>query len=335
MSDSPTNFPCPVCAAPVSARKVRYRAVPDYITEEKFDVVICKNCGMGMTSPMPDDQQIGRFYSASYRGDRHAFTDQMRIGLRSRAVAKNFPSGFRGKLLDIGCGSGNFALHQKKLGWDVWVTEIHEPTNQKLREQGINAFTPQQAMDGAIPPGFDAVTCWHVLEHAILPDALAKWVYGLLGDQGIFQVSVPNLASWQARFSGRHWLHLDVPRHRYHFNDHTLRRLMKEAGFSEAHWHSVVLEYDVFGAIQSALNIICSRPNVLFERMTSRQPVPRTRAAKFDRFISYAMLPVLASVSLPMCLASEWFGAGATLDVTCRKTAHPPVKRGGEPSLNT
>jgi SAM-dependent methyltransferase len=303
---------------------LRFHAVRDYITDERFDVHLCRGCGLGITAPMPDDSQIGRYYSASYRGDRHAFTDGFRIAMRSRALAKQFPNNFLGRMLDIGCGDGAFAMHQKGLGWDVAVTEIHGPTLERLRGQGIEAHAPRDAFAGAIDGMFDAVTCWHVLEHAIRPDALARWVRRLLAPHGVFHVSVPNLASWQARAYGKHWLHLDVPRHRYHFDDRTLRRLLHDAGFIPVEWSSVVLEYDWFGAIQSPLNAMCVRPNVLFEQMTSRAPVGRDRASRTDRSISYLFAAPLAAASLPVCVVSEFFGAGATLDVTCRISTSPP-----------
>jgi SAM-dependent methyltransferase len=312
-------LPCPVCGQ--TARTTLYRGVSDYITDELFDLEICDGCRLGITSPMPGDDQIGRYYSLSYRGDRHAFTERTRIALRCRALARQLPSGFRGRMLDIGCGDGTFAIHQKHLGWQAAVTEIDEPTLNRLRSMGIEAHTPQDAAAGAIVGPFDAVTCWHVLEHALRPDQLAKWIWKLLKPDGIFQVSVPNLASWQARVSGRHWLHLDLPRHRYHFDAQNLQQLLHDAGFSIESMCTVVLEYDWFGAIQSLLNAVCSRPNVLFEQMTSRIPLQTQRSSVTDRLISYVLAAPVAAAALPMCLIAEVFGAGATLDVTCRRRA--------------
>jgi SAM-dependent methyltransferase len=307
---------CPACGA--VARRPLYHGVRDYISGECFDVILCAGCGLGMTEPMPSDTQIGRYYSASYRGDRHAFTDSIRVGLRSLSLGRHFPAGFRGRLLDIGCGLGTFAVHQRRLGWDVAVTEIHQPTLQRLRQHGIEAHTPEEALDGAFgTEAFDAVTCWHVLEHALRPEEMARWVRSLLRRGGRFQVAVPNLASWQARAARSTWLHLDVPRHRYHFDGRTLGQLLHGAGFEIVQRRTVVLEYDWFGAIQSPLNAICSRPNVLFEQMTSALPVNPQRLPLADRMISYVLTPALAAATLPVCASAGFFNAGATLDFTC------------------
>src|SRR5439155_10964678 len=129
----------------------------------------------------------------------------------------------------------------------------------------------------------------HVLEHVPEPLRLARWSAENLNPGGVFQASLPNLASWQAAHFGRHWLHLDVPRHLYHFTPATLRGLFDRAGLEIASTSTLAIEYDLFGVIQSALNAICSRPNVLFERLTARaHPAP---APMRDVTISYALAP--------------------------------------------
>jgi hypothetical protein len=61
----------------------------------------CAGCGLLVTQPMPADDVIEHYYSTKYRGDRHAFTDRMRVKLRARMLQRHFPPGFRGRLLDI------------------------------------------------------------------------------------------------------------------------------------------------------------------------------------------------------------------------------------------
>ena len=47
----------------------------------------------------------------------------------------------------------------------------------------------------------------------------------IIGPGGWLIVSVPNRQSWQARFAGPRWFHLDVPRHLHHYGEATLRRM--------------------------------------------------------------------------------------------------------------
>ena len=149
------------------------------------------------------------------------------------------------------------------------------------------------------------------------PSSSRKWAHKNLRPDGMFQVTVPNLASSQARMFAEDWLHLDVPRHRYHFTPDTLARLLNDAGFEIAHTTTFALEYDLFGWLQSALNRVCTRPNVLFEKLTA-QADARPTLSKRDVMISYVLSPLLATWIVPACFASWALGRGGTLTVTCR-----------------
>ncbi len=320
LDDAPTpdaatpGDPCVVCGATVWVAQLR--GLADHLTGERFDVDRCGGCGVLATRPPPPDADVGRFYPPRYRGNRHAFTGGLRDHLRRRAVERCFPAGFRGRLLDVGCGSGAFAMHMRAHGWDVAATEIDGVTVDRLRSRGIDARLSADA-DGFAGRPFDAVTCWHVMEHVTDPGGLAGWVGAQLAPGGMFQATVPNVASWQSRLFGRRWMHLDVPRHRHHFTPDTFRALLARAGLTVERQTNVALEYDWFGVIQSALDLACSRPNVLFDRLTSAPEAGRASAG--DSVISLALAGPLAALSLPPLAAGWLLGDGATLTLTCRR----------------
>jgi 2-polyprenyl-3-methyl-5-hydroxy-6-metoxy-1,4-benzoquinol methylase len=315
---------CPLCRAHDWITLMEN--VIDYITLEKSCVAACARCGIGATIPMPGDDFMERHYSARYRGNRHAFTDRMRIALRRRMVTSQFPRGFAGRFLDIGCGWGDFAIAMRDGGWQVSVTEINPSSLRDLQAMGVQAKMPEEAECEGFGHAFDVITCWHVLEHVLRPDELVRWAARIVVPGGLFQVTVPNASSWQARVFGRRWLHLDVPRHRYHFDSATLGRFLVENGFEIVGRSTFALEYDWFGWIQSALNFICFRPNALFEKLTSesrRWPGSGADNAMMgenylDAIISCLCAPVLAVLTLPIALLSWACGGGATLTMTCR-----------------
>ena len=296
-------------------------AVLDYLTDETFDIDQCGNCGLRITRPMPASDKIGKYYPPSYRGNRHGFTGKMRVALRRRAIESFFPEGFRGRLLDVGCGDGAFVLEMKRRGWDVCATEIDIATVDRLRAANVDAKFPSVAEQEGFNNPFDAVTCWHVMEHVEQPHRVARWVATQLKGQGIFQATVPNVASFQARLFGRHWLHLDVPRHLYHFTPRTFESVLRNAGFSPVHQSCFALEYDWFGVIQSALNVLCSRPNDLFDRLTRPPRDPASaphRASISNAILSYSLCAPAAMISLPAILLARAAGDGATLTITSR-----------------
>ena len=234
-------------------------------------------------------------------------------------LAKHFPRNFRGRLLDAGCGTGAFAMEMQRRGWTVAVTELNDAVLDDMRKLGMEAKRPDEALREGFAGGagkFDAITAWHVLEHVPNPLELATWARQQLNRDGVFQATVPNLASWQAERYGRHWLHLDVPRHLFHFTPTTLRNLLDQAGLKIIDTATIALEYDVFGVVQSSLNMSCSKPNVLFERLTNKDAPPP--ASPRDVSKPYLQLPVLAVLGLGQTLAAAAAKKGATLTATCR-----------------
>src|SRR5688500_10220796 len=266
---------------------------------------------------MPPATQLDRYNPPRYRVDRQRQTGGWRTKRRAAMLQKHFPRNFRGRLLDIGCGTGAFAVEMQRRGWTVAVTELNDAVLDDMRARGMEAKTPDAALRENFAGGkFDAITAWHVLEHVPNPLELATWAKTQLTENGVFQATVPNLESWQAVRYGRHWLHLDVPRHLFHFTPATLRALLDKAGLSIVDTGTVALEYDVFGVVQSSLNSTCSKPNVLFERLTNKDAPPP--ASPRDVSISYLQLPVLTVLGVAHTFAAAASGKGATLTATCR-----------------
>lgn len=285
----------------------------DYLTGDAFDIVRCGHCGLGMTWPAPPEAELTRYYPARYRGNRHAGTKSLRSRLRARALER--ATGVAsGRLLDLGAGDADFALLMHEKGWQVAATELDPATVEVLRRQGIDARLSAEAARNPWTEPFDAITCWHVLEHVNDPPALLKQSRAMLKPGGVLQVTVPSLASWQARLGGRHWFHLDVPRHLFHFTPGSLTRLLERSGFEVAGRRSFAFEYDWFGSIQTPLNALLPRMNVLFEGLTA---APGARKWSAPLFISALLAPPIGAATLLPTLIAGAAGKGATLTFTC------------------
>jgi 2-polyprenyl-3-methyl-5-hydroxy-6-metoxy-1,4-benzoquinol methylase len=307
---------CPVCGA-ADRWAIALRGVVDYISDERFDILRCGTCGLGATHPAPPIERLADYYPPRYRTERQRFTAAMRTRRRAAAVESRFPRNFRGRLLDFGCGDGTFAIAMRDRGWNVSVTELDEPTLKRMRDAGIEAFHSDVVNQNDLVGRFDAITCWHVAEHLPRPNDVVRWMRQALRPDGVLQMTVPNWSSWQARLTGRTWLHLDVPRHLYHFNSSTLARLLRDHGFTIEGQTRFALEYDWFGVAQSVLNRLCDRPNVWFERLTSPKGHQHP-ASRRDVILSTLLGPPIAAVSLPASLLDWGLGGGATLTLTAR-----------------
>ena len=136
-----------------------------------------------------------------------------------------------GRALDVGCGNGTLGSVLISQGWEVDGIEPSEGACEEARGRGVRA--QQGTLETVEPePGrYDAVVFHQSLEHIGDPvTALAK-AHAALAPGGIVAISVPNFDSWARRRFGREWFHLDLPRHRVHFGERSLRLALERAGF--------------------------------------------------------------------------------------------------------
>jgi SAM-dependent methyltransferase len=287
--------------------------VKDPQSGDAFDVFRCERCHVGITVPAPED--LEPYYGERYYGGRHWITRRYCAWRRMRVI-KQTTQGMRpSTMVDIGCGDGSFLLEAREAGWTVLGTEV----NDRIPSPGLEIWGSLEDLKPRAP--FGCITLWHSLEHLRRPTQALADLAGMLGPGGTFVAAVPNARGWQARLFGRHWLHLDVPRHLYHFSLPGLRAELERTGLEVVRiWHHE-LEYDWFGWIQSALNCIMPRPNILFDALTRRpRRVSRALVSLNAALALLGLIPALAATVI-----STWMGQGGTMIVAARR---PPRDRG-------
>jgi SAM-dependent methyltransferase len=295
------------CNACDGALTMKLANVRDPQSLETFDILRCKSCGLGHTSPIPKD--LGAYYGPDYYGKRHGFTDKVCLARRMRIVG---PPRDGGRLLDLGCGDGNFLLAARAAGWRVTGVDIGGAL-ANARANGLDAFETAEEAGLANGP-FDAITMWHTLEHFPDPSATLATVHSLVTRAGVFVCAVPDAGGLQASLFGGTWFHLDVPRHLYHFDQDALRRLLTRKGFAIERWHHQEVENDVFGWMQSALNSLMPAPNVLFQSLTGK----RTHGGAAQKALSFALGAALAPVSVAATAVASASKRGAAMVAVCR-----------------
>jgi len=302
---------CPACG---SARHTPELSAEDSYSSDVFEVVRCQACRLAYVNPCPAPGQLERYYPDDYYGARHPIFKDFLADLRVRALG---PVAGGARLLDIGCGRGDFILACRRKGWTVSGIEQANSLVMRLRETlGIEVVTPDEIT--TLPDGaFDFVTLWHVLEHLPEPRESLRQVARLLKPGGRLLVEVPNFGSWQARLGRAHWHHMDVPRHLLHFDRTSLAALLARSGFTPERWHTFSLEYDTFGLTQSVLNRLCTNPNHLFRLLIGR-PTGRSRR---DTMLSFALLAPVGLVAAAISLVAALAGQGGVLRVIARKEA--------------
>ncbi|MFZ6017578.1 MAG: class I SAM-dependent methyltransferase [Nitrospirota bacterium] len=137
----------------------------------------------------------------------------------------------RGKLLDVGCASGQFLVKMRDLGWEVVGVEPDGQAVKVARERFDLSVHEGVLEEAGFPDNtFDAITMNHVIEHVLDPIATLKECRRVVKPDGKLVVITPNIESLGHRLFGKAWRGLEVPRHLYLFSRDTLWACAEQAG---------------------------------------------------------------------------------------------------------
>ena len=137
-----------------------------------------------------------------------------------------------GRLLDIGCGTGEFLGTMKKAGWGTLGLEPDEGArNMALSQQGVEKYMSLITCLRCRESDYDVITMWHVLEHVHRLHEYLEQIRKIIKDDGTLLIAVPNYHSKDAENYQAEWAAYDVPRHLYHFSATTMEQLLAQHGF--------------------------------------------------------------------------------------------------------
>jgi SAM-dependent methyltransferase len=172
-----------------------------------------------------------------------------------------------GSLLDFGCGKGKFAAIAKSKGWRASGVETNSARAAYAREVYSLEVNSENYTTGQIfPDRFSAITFFHVLEHLAQPSVLLTALLGSnLVKGGVVVIEVPNFNSWQRKLAGRHWHHLDFPRHINHFTLQSLLKLAEESGLAMIRKSYFSFHLGVLGMADSLMKLFGYRKNIIYE----------------------------------------------------------------------
>lgn len=208
--------------------------VKDYsISGEKFSLVYDDIYKLYRTTPVPENLKKyyqSKTYISHTDGNKGLFerlyqlvkkyTLQQKIKLIEKYVSK-------GKLLDIGAGTGDFLRVAQERGWQVSGIEPEAKARHRAGEKGIFLEEKQEN----ISTTFEVITLWHVLEHIPHLQEQIHFLKNHLSKEGLLLIAVPNYKSKDAQHYGDYWAAWDVPRHLWHFSQESIRLLFQQQGF--------------------------------------------------------------------------------------------------------
>ena len=149
---------------------------------------------------------------------------QQRVAALERIV------GGRGRVLDVGCGTGDFVAALAERGWKAQGVEPIAETAQAGRDRGLDVTTGLLEDSGLPEQAYDLVTAMHVVEHMTDATAFLRLIRRWARPGGHVAVEVPNFRSFNRRAYRSDWPFLRPLEHIVHFTPDTLAATLRRAG---------------------------------------------------------------------------------------------------------
>ena len=208
-----------------------YNKVVDHsVSKEIFDLHHNPEFDMLITFPKPSLEKLPSYYESddyiSHTDGKRSLFEKMYHFIKGIALKKKLKlinsQSVKGKLLDIGAGTGDFLTVAKNDGWLTVGIEPSEKAKEIAIKKGVNFAQDLASLESN---SYDIITMWHVLEHVPNLEEYISELKRLIKPSGTIIIAVPNFKSYDAKYYGEFWAAFDVPRHLWHFSKTAIQKL--------------------------------------------------------------------------------------------------------------
>jgi len=200
----------------------------------------CRACGLISVFPQPTAAELAALYS---RRDGYFATAEADLSRTSPEPARRFREQLaaagirRGRLLDVGCATGQLMYHMARFGWQTTGIDVNADAVAVARANGLDVAEGALEEMSFADAFFDVIHMGDVLEHLQRPQQALLTVHRLLRPGGLLVLRTPNADCAFARASlrlsrwlGLPWAWSEAPYHLHEFSPETLTRLIDSAG---------------------------------------------------------------------------------------------------------
>ncbi len=229
-------FPCPICG-----RRTDQELFPDSLDGQlpsfgynfsphqmkTYRFVLCRSCHHGYASPRP--MELWKSYT-EVEDPAYLVRQPERLLTAQRVLPRVRRYVPAGRLLDVGCATGDFlsaaqALYEVEgVELSAWAAAIAEQRGLTIYRCRLEHVTPQTS--------YDVVTLWGVIEHFEDPAREVRAMHRLLRPGGIVALWTGDVDSWLARLLKQRWWYV-MGQHLQLFSRQSLRALFVSQGFQE------------------------------------------------------------------------------------------------------
>lgn len=191
--------------------------------ERQYRAYRCKKCTVVFLHPLPENpstvynEDYFRKWYLKYYPQRKVYTGKLFLRIERYA-------GTKGKLLDVGCGTGILMEVAKEKGWDVYGQDVSPFAVDYCRKKGFEIYDKFLPELNLPENSFDLITMFDVIAHLKAPFSYIDFCSKLLKPGGHLVIKTPyhppalfllaNLLS----FTGKSRALLHIPAQIFHFN---------------------------------------------------------------------------------------------------------------------
>ena len=225
----PEYISCNLCGSNI--KKLYYKI---NLNDILIDIVGCKECGLVYRYHKLEGREAEKLYSKDFfeQGYIDKNNQERLIKNGHRLLEEITKYHTRGKILDVGAGTGCYLKAAKEEGWEEFGVELSSFATEFARKKfGLEIFNGK--LEDAIFPDdfFDVVIMVHTIEHLPDPANFLREIHRILKKDGIIYLSTPNFDSFNARRFKEKWWALQPEYHLYFFSPKTLRAMLKKCNF--------------------------------------------------------------------------------------------------------
>lgn len=201
--------------------------------QTKFDLIECSECRSRQIFPLPNIEQLERFYGAGYYGgDWYKQRGLGKVFAKKYLAHKN-----TGNYLEVGCSLGYFLDGiRTACDWQIGGVEFGADAVEHARNE-LNLDVRQGELSAIKYPteNFDFIRICNVLEHVTDPLAMMEECRRIIKTDGFLHLSIPNGLTDSRYllnfFESENLPPLSKDGHLFFFPKETLLEIFEKTGF--------------------------------------------------------------------------------------------------------
>lgn len=324
---------CPICKNKktkiIYSDLSRIFKVHIYGIHKNLDIRKCLSCGAVFTNPQLDYKDLNQYFSDEYRAFAITSASSSLFGsfkkiIHDKTLEQFFgygrPKWWRfilssfkiplahypkkinnGRVLDVGCGSGNLLVNLKNLGWEVYGIDPSPIAVNVARSRGLDNIYQGELNELKLNENFfDVIILFHVFEHIPNPETVLLEIKRILKPGGRLIIGVPNFGSFASRIMGKYWAGLSFPLHFFHYQKQSLSNLLKARDFNIKNIYYANFFSDIF---------VSTPENILSVAFNYKLPVILAKIARFANLFFGALDYLFGN------LLSNFFSCGSQITI--------------------